>query len=648
MHTKHKQKGFSLLEIGVVLALLAGLSMVLVAKNREQTPIYSDSELLHLADTQLRSFMAANGRLPCVDTNSDGTEDCNATGKGQLPYATLGLNRQLFTSGVSAMRYSVYRNANATSIHDADLAAQGINRYQPLKTDGSALASQVVNNADFCQALANGQSASFALDRTYIQAGAVTGNVAYALAMPGKSDNDDNGSLFDGLNGSNPFGFNSSGAEHNDLYDDHVLSRTFTELQQELQCDLLMTSLSLIARGVETEEGVTDTAKANVIAISLGAALALAGAGLSTADLLMATVDVATAIAKAVEVAGQLVAAIASCVIGVGCTQIPRLIAAAAAAAAAAVLATASFAAALVAQVAQGLATVAYAGTAIAAGVVYDQTKRPEEMDDAINSVNSALTNARTDLSDTEAKLAAAKASQPAIEQDATDSATALTDYLASNGQNPDASGSSVITAFNSASTLQQDVAQLQSAYNDKESSRQRAESTCDSLDPPNANDQSCLDAQTLATQATSAKQALEQKQQALNAAKTQLKTASDNFPVKNGVDTEGNQLFSPCVSVAGCNIASLSNTALQNQQAKADKQAEIDLLESQVTTKRANVADLENSVGAMSCNDQGKVWDADTASCNEAQTASGEPLTVSKGAQNALDQIDARIMSGQ
>lgn len=649
MHIRHKQQGFSLLEIGIVLALLAGLSMVLVAQNREQAPIYSDTEMLHIADKQLRSFMAANARLPCADINDDGVEDCGGTAKGQLPYVTLGLNRQLFTAGNNAMRYGVYRNPHATDAkEDADLAAANINRFQPLKTDDSAIASQVVNTADFCQALENGRLAAFDINRTFVRAGTSQGNVAYALAMPGKNDSDGANGLFDDLNGRDPFGFNTSGTVHDNSYDDQVLSRTFTELKQEQQCDLLLTSLSLIARGIETEEGVTDTAKSNVIAIGVGTALALAGSGLSTVDLVMASIDVITGIVKMAEAIGQMAVSVASCVIGVGCTQIPRLVAAIAAGTAALALSAVAVGAATVALALQVVATVAYAGTAIAAGVIYEQAKRPEEMDGAINSLNDSLTAARQKVTDTEQKLDTAKDSEPAVLQEAQDSLNALTGYISSHGQNADPGSSNVMSTFNNANSLQREVTQLQTDYNDKEGKRQNAKSKCDSFDPPMPDDKSCLDEQTYSTQTNAAKQVLDQKNLALQNAKSQLASDSNTYPVKNGLDPDGNQLYASCSTVAGCNLNTLAETALSKQLADIAKANEIDTLETELAANKANVSELEGTVAAMSCNDQGKVYDTADQSCTAPIAGSGEKITLIRGAQNALEKIDARILSGQ
>lgn len=648
MHLRHKQQGFSLLEIGIVLALLAGLSMIMVANNREQAPIYSDTEMLHIADKQLRSFMAANARLPCADINNDGVEDCGSIAKGQLPYVTLGLNRQLFTSGGNAMRYGVYRNPRAKFTEDADLAAANINRFQPLKTDGSAIASQVINTADFCQALENGRLAAFDINRTFVRAGTNQGNVAYALAMPGKNDSDGANGLFDDLNGRDPFGFNTSGTVHDNSYDDQVLSRTFTELKQEQQCDLLLTSLSLIARGIETEEGVISTSESNVQAIIIGTALALAGSGLSTVDLVMASIDVVTGIIKMAEAVGQMVAAVASCVIGVGCTQIPRLVAAIVAGTAALALSTVAVGAATIALALQVVATVAYAGTAIAAAVVSDQAKRPEEMDEAIDSMNDSLTAARQKVTDTEQKLATAKASEPTVKQEAQDSLDALNSYLSSHGQNADPASSNVMFTFNTANGFQREVAQLQSDYNDKEGKRQNAKSKCDSFDPPKPDDKSCQDEQTYSTQTSAAKQALDNKTQALNNAKTQLASDSNSYSVKNGLDPDGNQLYAPCSSVAGCNLKALAETALSKQQADIDKTNEIDTLETELAANKANVSELEGTVAAMNCNDQGNVYTVADQSCTAPANGAGEEITPTRGALNALEQIDARILSGQ
>ena len=120
--------GFSLLELMAVLLVLSALAFSLFFKTQTLSNQQHALDVTHQmkeADNQLRQFAAQNGRLPCPDTGSDGSEDCGAgAAKGFLPYITLGLATTQYKFGEIPMRYGVYRNATA----DADLAA-GVARH---------------------------------------------------------------------------------------------------------------------------------------------------------------------------------------------------------------------------------------------------------------------------------------------------------------------------------------------------------------------------------------------------------------------------------------------------------------------------------------------------------------------------------------
>lgn len=118
----HRQ-GFSLVEMAVVLAimalLLAGL-LPTISSQIEQQHRNETRKLLEETRTALIGFAVANGRLPCPDTNGDGTEDFSGTavtinnapiagqstkinspcnGGGGIPYNQLGTSQ---TDGFNA------------------------------------------------------------------------------------------------------------------------------------------------------------------------------------------------------------------------------------------------------------------------------------------------------------------------------------------------------------------------------------------------------------------------------------------------------------------------------------------------------------------------------------------------------------------
>ncbi|MFT5209522.1 MAG: type II secretory pathway pseudopilin PulG [Flavobacterium sp.] len=70
------QRGFTLLEVSILLGLVAGLTVLLIQPGDTKEKIVRSDSQLKSADQQLVTFMAANGRLPCVDINADGREDC--------------------------------------------------------------------------------------------------------------------------------------------------------------------------------------------------------------------------------------------------------------------------------------------------------------------------------------------------------------------------------------------------------------------------------------------------------------------------------------------------------------------------------------------------------------------------------------------
>lgn len=102
---KQRQKGFSLIEVAVVLfilVLLLGSLLVPLTTQVEQRQISDTEKTLESVRDALLGFAVANGHLPCPDNNNDGLEDINAANDrcsviatsisaGNLPWQTLGL-----------------------------------------------------------------------------------------------------------------------------------------------------------------------------------------------------------------------------------------------------------------------------------------------------------------------------------------------------------------------------------------------------------------------------------------------------------------------------------------------------------------------------------------------------------------------------
>lgn len=102
MTMNKKQTGFSFIELAVamfILTLLLGSILVPLTTQVERRQISDTTKILEEARDALLGHAIANGRLPCPDTNGDGTENISAgvcttasgIAHGNLPWRTLGL-----------------------------------------------------------------------------------------------------------------------------------------------------------------------------------------------------------------------------------------------------------------------------------------------------------------------------------------------------------------------------------------------------------------------------------------------------------------------------------------------------------------------------------------------------------------------------
>jgi prepilin-type N-terminal cleavage/methylation domain-containing protein len=129
---RRQTRGFSLIELSIVTAILAivsvlGLEAVAVYTSRRAYTITQDK--ITAIDVAIKKFYASYGRLPCptVITNSmigsstnGGAEDCSVTGtvlSGGVPYITLGLPMSAALDGyTSKIGYLVTKNLTTAAL----------------------------------------------------------------------------------------------------------------------------------------------------------------------------------------------------------------------------------------------------------------------------------------------------------------------------------------------------------------------------------------------------------------------------------------------------------------------------------------------------------------------------------------------------
>ena len=169
---KARQRGWSLVELAVVLLVLALLSVTVVRIVPVTRQVAEGDRVqrdMTLAEEALLGHARARNRLPMADADGDGKEDAGAQ-TGWLPVRTLGLP--------SSLRLK-YQLASA-------LSATPSNRFQPAypPATGAPTAPVNINGLDYCWLLARQQGAP---------ASPMPGlgmPAAFALAHPGPAGHD--------------------------------------------------------------------------------------------------------------------------------------------------------------------------------------------------------------------------------------------------------------------------------------------------------------------------------------------------------------------------------------------------------------------------------------------------------------------------
>lgn len=353
-------RGFGLLEVMLVLlimgaALSGGFLYLKATESAREAQVQQD--LLKQADRYLKGFVAKNYRLPCPATATTGVEDCTAGAVGTLPYRTLGLEGADVRTRLGQLRYTVSTDTTLTTAAD---------NFNPQAWDGTAYSYAVTNGADFCAALET--------------AGRVS---AYTLTAAST--------------------LNASGTG----IGNQTLTRRTDEISASSGCALLTMSLNTLARAVDMvgevnqqKEDTKDAAELSTILNGIATVLAIVNTVMSGMDLAAAITVLSTA-------ASLLATAIATCVLLVGCAEIPHAAAATVAATVAVVAAGVALAANVASTISQAVATgLAAAVWVKASGIASNNTI---DMSAAIAQADATVVKAQTDLTTRQAEATAAR-----------------------------------------------------------------------------------------------------------------------------------------------------------------------------------------------------------------------------------------------
>ncbi|MEW5889541.1 MAG: type II secretion system protein [Pseudomonadota bacterium] len=302
----YRQRGFSLIEIGVALIVVGLLTTAVVAYLRsagQERVALAERDLLADVQRTLVGWVHARHRLPCPDADGDGQEDCaGAAQAGSLPWRTLGLP----DAAAGRLRYGVYRRPDAVnSWQDLDLA-QAHDRLRPLVTQGTPPAGleMLIGNAnllDFCYALDAAGRAGDPAGALAVQDGATRRPMAFVVAAPGLLDADGDGDPFDGRQhtaGAADPTFDAANRARSDTYDDKVLAMDFGALFARLHCGQALSAIGHSHFNAATGAAFLKQAAADYqYQLGLKALMAGAGVAAATAKMLGAGAGLAGAVA---------------------------------------------------------------------------------------------------------------------------------------------------------------------------------------------------------------------------------------------------------------------------------------------------------------------------------------------------------------
>lgn len=254
-----RQRGFSLVELGIVLVVLGLIAVAFVAYWRSATVQKSqlaERALLEVVERAVVGFAQSHARLPCPAADGEGSESCASGQVGLVPWRTLGVA----DNGAREIRYGVYRAAAPSTAPwlDMDLALN-IDRLPPLFTVGlppvlpqtPQLAGMLgsANLLDFCYAVNSGSTAVASATALAVNQspGGDRRAVAFVLATPGLVDADGDGNRFDGAQANASAAlptFDASNRPSANDYDDQVVAVSFDALFAQLGCGQAMSAIS--------------------------------------------------------------------------------------------------------------------------------------------------------------------------------------------------------------------------------------------------------------------------------------------------------------------------------------------------------------------------------------------------------------------
>jgi len=226
MSFSDKESGYSLLELGITLFIVAGLvtsGSILSGSAVSSTKRSETGQKITVTKADLQRFIIVNDRLPCPDSNGDGVENCLGPAFGTLPHLTLKLPGEVVDSNGNSLLYA----ANSALLDPTAIT--------PASWDYSG-----ISLSGFCKALSSEMTAVFdsaepAVAKTSSCNGASGAlNPAFILLSSGLADLDGDGISYDGINANVSAG-TSICVENPDksgtnVYDDKVEVIGFAEL----------------------------------------------------------------------------------------------------------------------------------------------------------------------------------------------------------------------------------------------------------------------------------------------------------------------------------------------------------------------------------------------------------------------------------
>lgn len=344
---RRSQRGLSLVELGVVLAIMGILGLIAwrwVASTRE--PMDRAAMLGQLAQAQaaVEGFVLSHHRLPCASASTNGNEDCGNSSAAAvlLPWRTLGLS-----SRMGQLHYGVNRGGgmDLAAVPAADvLVAPDLDRdysaipvlstssnvkadaaATALVTSAAARVTAAITAASARRAVANGLDWCRVVRRFAADSGAAgvltAGNLsasmpmAFVLAHPGANG------VFEGNNvvgGAGGWRFDFPGRAQDNNYDDLELAVGPSDLGARIGCVNRLSAMQAEAQGAYTAYENARVAQEywslrvfDIAQTLSGVESAQTAVILAAMNLALAAADVALSIASAADTEGITIFGIA-------------------------------------------------------------------------------------------------------------------------------------------------------------------------------------------------------------------------------------------------------------------------------------------------------------------------------------------------